>query len=433
MSLLEELKVRWKGSSIPFLVTDDGALSIDELYYDRRVEAIPSGAIVLLEGDFNAHSLSTLISLLDKKCIVAPVTYETRQQHEYFARAITADYIISEGQSEKQAFERPAPNESIQKLRATKHAGLVLFSSGTTGQPKAILHDFEQFLIRFRTPRPPLKTLAFLLFDHIGGLNTIFHALYNGGTVVSLKERTVRNVLATIEDNDVELLPTTPTFMRMLLLSGDIDRLNYTSLKLITYGTERMDQPTLDAVCNRLPSIDVRQTYGMSELGILRVKSRARDSLFMSVGGEGVETRVVNGSLQIKNRYRMLGYLNAPSPFDADGWYNTKDLVDQEGDYIRIIGRDSDQLNVGGLKFMPREVEDVVLSFTGSVITAASLRGVSNPISGQHGELTIEVEDPNFNINEFKQFLRAALPKHMVPLKVRKAAVSVNHRFKKSG
>ena len=43
-------------------------------------------------------------------------------------------------------------------------------------------------------------------------------------------------------------------------------------LRIITYGTERMDQPTLDALCELLPDIDFRQNFGMSELGIVRVK-----------------------------------------------------------------------------------------------------------------------------------------------------------------
>ena len=62
-----------------------------------------------------------------------------------------------------------------------------------------------------------------------------------------------------------------------------------------------MDQPTLDELCKLLPQVDFRQTFGMSELGILRVKSEARDSLFMKIGGEGVETRVVNNVLQIRS------------------------------------------------------------------------------------------------------------------------------------
>ena len=49
---------------------------------------------------------------------------------------------------------------------------------------------------------------------------------------------------------------------------------------------QRMDQPTLSRLVNQFPKVDFRQTYGMSELGILRTKSKASDSLYMSVGGE---------------------------------------------------------------------------------------------------------------------------------------------------
>ena len=64
--------------------------------------------------------------------------------------------------------------------------------------------------------------------------------------------------------------------------------------RIITYGTERMDQPTLDGLCELLPNIEFRQTFGMSELGIVRVKSESSNSLFMKIGGEGVETKVMN-------------------------------------------------------------------------------------------------------------------------------------------
>ena len=55
----------------------------------------------------------------------------------------------------------------------------------------------------------------------------------------------------------------------------------------------------------------------------------------------------------------MLGYLNAHQPFDNDGWYNTKDIVEEDGEYLKIIGRETDVVNVGGLKFMKSEVEEV--------------------------------------------------------------------------
>jgi acyl-CoA synthetase (AMP-forming)/AMP-acid ligase II len=57
----------------------------------------------------------------------------------------------------------------------------------------------------------------------------------------------------------------------------------------------------------------------------------------------------------------MLGYLNAPSPFDAEGWLNTGDAVIVDGEWFRILGRQSDMIIVGGAKVFPAEVESVLL------------------------------------------------------------------------
>ena len=95
---------------------------------------------------------------------------------------------------------------------------------------------------------------------------------------------------------------------------------------------------------------------------MLRSQSRPDGSLWVRVGGDGFETEVRGGVLWIRSQYAMLGYLNAPSNFDADGWFNTQDQVEVDGDYIRILGRVSDIINVGGQKVYPAEVEDVILT-----------------------------------------------------------------------
>ena len=287
------------------------------------------------------------------------------------------------------------------------------------------------FLKRFETPRPTLRTINFLLFDHIGGINTLFHTLFNRGTVIAPKSRNVADVLQTCNDHNVEVLPTTPTFLRMMLMSGLIPNRVPSSLKLITYGTERMDQPTLNELCNLLPHVDFRQTYGMSELGIVRVKSKARDSLFMKIGGEGVETCTINNVLQIRSATKMLGYLNAESPFNSKNWYNTNDVVEEKNGYFRITGRTSEVINVGGLKFMASEVERVALSFHG--VELAKADGKNNPITGQHVELQVQSKN-NYKLSEveLKSFLSSELPNHMVPKRLKITSINVGHRFKRA-
>ncbi len=431
MDLIETLKQRWEQIEYPFLIHSEGQLRFDQITESQATDlsTVRSGDVVALIGDFDPQSILSLLKLIDRHVILVPLTADTREQHDYFFETAMVDVVV-EGNSVKR-IDHSHKNQHLEFLREVNHAGLVLFSTGTTGRPKAILHDLTLFMQRFETPRPTLKTINFLLFDHIGGLNTLLHTLFNKGTVVAPKSRKVEDILSTCREHEIEVLPTTPTFLRMMLMSGLIPEHFPDSLKVVTYGTERMDQPTLDALCASLPNVDFRQTFGMSELGILRVKSEARNSLFMKVGGEGVETRVVENVLEIRSATRMLGYINAESPFDKDGWYNTKDIVEEKNGYYKVTGRTSDVVNVGGLKFMASEVERVALKFPNITLVKAVPK--RNPITGQHVELHVQETAENLvDKNSLTIFLKENLQPHMVPRRIRIKNVTVGHRYKKS-
>ncbi|MCC2957055.1 fatty acid--CoA ligase family protein [Massilia sp. IC2-477] len=431
MKLLEKLGQIWSGVDWPFLIHNGNALRFSEIASQHPVDLaqVKPGDVVALIGDFNPASILTLLRLIDLNVIVVPLTVDTANQHDYFFESALVDVVIEDGRVVRRPHDGSHP--LIDSLRERGHAGLVLFSTGTTGRPKAILHDLTLFLQRFDTPRPTLRTINFLLFDHIGGINTLLHTLFNKGVVVAPEARTVDSVLEVCRKYEVEVLPTTPTFLRLMLISGAVPDKVPGTLKVITYGTERMDQPTLDELCRLLPEVDFRQTFGMSELGIVRVKSAARDSLFMQVGGEGVETRVVDNVLQIRSASRMLGYLNAPSPFDSEGWYDTKDVVEVKDGHYKVVGRVSDVINVGGLKFMASEVERVALEFPNVSLVKAFPK--SNPITGQHVELTVQaVPDTLVDKDALTAYLKSRLQPHMVPKRVRIEAVSVGHRFKRA-
>jgi len=149
----------------------------------------------------------------------------------------------------------------------------------------------------------------------------------------------------------------------------------------------------------------------------------------MKVGGEGVETRVVDSVLQIRSSYSMLGYLNSQSPFDADGWYDTKDVVEVKGGYYKVTGRISDVINVGGLKFMASEIERVILKFPDVIRVKVLAR--TNPITGQHVEVIVQSMNKNVSYkSELIDFLRLEFQPHMMPKRVILAELPVSHRFK---
>ena len=431
MLIVDEIRKIWQDINRPFMIFEGHALDINTVLNapTANLDGIQSGQVVAVIGDFDPVSIATLLNLIDKKCIIVPLTTDTRGDHEYFFAAACVNVVI-EGQH---LTILPPPAERppfLENLVRKGESGLILFSTGTTGRPKAILHNLTKFIARFRTPRPTFKTLNFLLFDHIGGINTLLHTLFNKGEVVCPSTRTVDSILSIINDYQVELLPTSPTFLRMLLMSGAVPEQIPDSLKVITYGTERMDEATLTELCRLLPHVDFRQTFGMSELGILRIKSQARDSLWMKIGGEGVETKIVDNVLQIKAENRMEGYLNAASPFDDQGWYNTKDLVETDGEWIKIIGRTSEVISVGGIKFLPSEIERVALMHED--ISDAKATGVANPITGQHVELILQLK-PGTTMDKSiaKKFLGERLPAHMMPHRIRMGDVPYNHRFKR--
>jgi len=199
----------------------------------------------------------------------------------------------------------------------------------------------------------------------------------------------------------------------MLAISGLHCRYDLSSLRLITYGTEPMPAATLRGLTAIFPNVRFKQTYGLSELGVLPTRSPASDSLWLEIG---CETRVVDGELWIRSNTAMLGYLNQPSPFDEEGWYNTGDAVSVEGRFLRILGRKSDLINVGGEKVYPAEIEDVLLDLDN--VRDATVWRQANPVTGQivAARVTLaEPEDPPAFERRLYEFCRDRLAPHKIP------------------
>jgi acyl-CoA synthetase (AMP-forming)/AMP-acid ligase II len=397
------------------------------------------GSVVVIEGDFSPDAIALFLALAERACVIVPITprhanrtklIETAQAE--FRIQVDADDCVSLSR-----FSSSASHPLYAELRLSGRPGLVLFSSGSTGESKAALHDFIPLLEKFKVRREPLRTISFLLYDHIGGVNTLLHTLANRGCLVTVRDRTPDGVLRTIAKHHVELLPTSPTFLNLVLMSEAYKRHDLGSLRTITYGTEPMPERTLRRLHEILPQVQLKQTYGLSELGIMRAKSKDSTSLWVKIGGEGFATRVVDGILQIKAKSAMLGYLNAPSPFTADGWFDTADAVEVDGEYLRIVGRTSEIINVGGEKVYPVEVENVIQQL--DRVSEVTVYGERNPITGNIVCATITPRDKLDESQQkalsvqIKRHCREQLATYKVPVKVNITEKPQHtYRFKKA-
>jgi long-chain acyl-CoA synthetase len=397
---------------------------------------VTAGSVMAIEGSFSQNACGAFLAAMRLGAVVVPLTPLMRAHRETFLSLAEVSLLIELDSVDAftlTPFDRRATNPLTLKLAQREHPGLVIFSSGSTGAPKAILHDLAAILEKFRTVRQKKSTLTFLLFDHIGGIDTMLNTFGNGGCVVTVAERTPELVAKAIEEHRVHTLPTSPTFLNLFLISGLWQERDLSSLRVIAYGTEPMPQSTLERLHEAFPDVALVQTYGMSELGVLRSRSRDSTSLWIKFTGDEFQTKVVDGILWVKADSAMLGYLNAPDLFDAEGWLNTQDAVEVDGEYLRILGRKSELINVGGQKVYPAEVENLLLQLDN--VAEVAVFGKPHPMMGQIVAARFNLKEPE-PLDLFKRrmnaFCRERLAKFQIPMFVELAETDqFGARFKK--
>ncbi len=423
------------------VVSDDVEYTFSKLY-DEYLNAkvfleennIHKSNIVLINADYNARSIAMMIALIELDTVIVPISLSSKSLDK-FIRISQAEYVIKIDDDIKiNKIEVIVDNPLLADFLKKENSGLILFSSGSTGEPKGILHDLRFLIEKYKKTGKTLKTISFLLFDHIGGFNTMMYSLSNGNMIVTLKDRSPEEICKAIEKYKVELLPTSPTFINLLILSGVYERYDLSSLKIISYGTEPMPELTLKKLHDIFPDIKLKQTYGLSEVGILSTKSLNSDSLWIKLGGDDFKVKIVDDILYIKSQTSMIGYLNAPFPFDEDGWFNTNDKVEQNGTgYIKILGRKSELIVIGGEKVYPSEIENVLISMDG--INDASVFSQPNSITGKAIVAVVSVDKENNNrefIKKIRTFCKNNLESFKRPSTIKLTEDNLyNERFKK--
>jgi len=402
------------------------------------ISHIKQGEVVSILSDYSFESISIFLALYKNKNIIVPITttleneIKDRVEESFTDKIIkikNKNYILENYTSQDK-------HQMIKKLQDENSSGLILFSSGSTGKPKAMIHNFDNLVEHYKNKKEKsLNMILFLMFDHIGGLNTLLNILSMGSTMIIPQNRNADDVCKLLQDYKIRVLPSSPTFLNLLLMNKSNDKYDLSSLRMITYGTEAMPDSLLTRLKDTFPKAKFLQTFGTSETGIANTSSKSSNSTFMKIDDPELEYKIVNNELWLKSKTQVMGYLNSSmDSFTEDGWFKTGDLVETTEDgYIKIIGRNKEVINVGGEKVLPNEVESIILSIP--QIEDAMVYGEKNIITGQTVVCDVvlaEKIEPKEIKKIVRKYCKDKLNSYKIPTKVNIVErTNFSDRFKK--
>lgn len=419
---------------------------IDEVGAALNARGVEPHEPVIVHGDVSFPSIAVLLALAVRRSVAIPIVDLTPELQVSMVTSCQARRLVrigSGGDVGITSLSEQPPDRPLAvygNLVDSGAAGLVLLSSGTTGEPKAILHNFDALIAqklerRAAKGQSAMSILMMLLFDHIGGVNTLLSSILLGRPTIVPMERTPEEVCRLVENYRVRLLPTSPTFLNLILLGHFHELHDLGSLRLITYGTEPMPAELLRRISTALPRARLLQTFGTSETGISTTVSESSQSTRFKIDDPAVQYRIVDGELQLKTRTQFLGYVNQETTtVTEDGWFRTGDLVEHDPDgYLTIMGRLRDVINVGGEKVLPLELESILLS--SPLVEDCAVYGKPNAITGQSVWVDVRTK-PGMSKSDSRQHVIQYLGQHVetfkVPTRVNVVdSLGVSDRFKK--
>ncbi|MBX7491517.1 ANL family adenylate-forming protein [Helicobacter turcicus] len=397
----------------------------------QTLHSIPQGSVVAILGDYSPLYFAYFFALYSKKCIICPLL---TKNIDFDLSEFGIEFILDKTQIQTLNSKKYA---LLEKLKTDKSSGLILFSSGSTGKPKAIVHNLESFL-KFYCDKKynPLRILSVYLPDHIAGIDVMLNALAGGGTLIIPKQRQPQYILSALEQHKIEILPASPTLLRLLLLS-EYKKYALDALKLVIYGSEAMSETLLESLQQALPHVKFKQSFGTSETSAIKTKSHPSKKGFFKILNP---YKIINNELYLKSKTQTLGYLNADnSAFDNEGYFATGDLVEimqSDGEeYLKILGRSKEMINVGGEKVLPQEVENVILEIP--CVKDCLVYGESSAIMGQSVSVKVVLDTKialsNLELKkQIRSFCKDKLATFKIPTKVEIVeSLAMSKRFKK--
>lgn len=297
---------------------------------------------------------------------------------------------------------------------------ILMFTSGTTGRPKAVpmTHDtFGAYILDNVDPADPEveeKNVLTVPLYHVAGIQGMLAAAYGGRTVVLMQQFAVKDWLEIVQDEKADRAMLVPTMIKQIIDDPEFSSFNLSSLSVITYGAAAMPFPVIKKAIELFPGVSFINAFGQTETGSTitmlgpedhiiegteEEKEKKLNRLSSSIGKPlpDVEVMIVDeneapvgpgtvGEIVAMGPRIMSGYWDdeekTKKAFTKDGWLRTSDrgYMDEDG-YIFLAGRADDLIIRGGENISPIEIENVLTSHP--KVEEAAVIGVASEEWGQ--------------------------------------------------
>jgi non-ribosomal peptide synthetase component E (peptide arylation enzyme) len=315
------------------------------------------------------------------------------------------------------------------------------FTSGTTGNPKGVLHCFNTTLCTCETFNRELAvTDRDVMLDYLPvGLNwgymTLVQAAMAGARVVLMERFSADAALELIERERITYIPTAPASIVAMLNSPQLAQRDLSSLRIVITGGASAAVETIKAFQAAVPNAKLIELYGMLETGYHSFTRLTDDPLKVNgtVGRcvDEMGLRIIDddgndvpfgevGEIAAVGPSVHMGYLDNPAAnrdsFTPDGWFRTGDLgqyADKEGN-VRIAGRKKEIINRGGKKYFPREIEELL--YQHPTIVQAAIVGAPDSRLGEKNCLCAIIKPgSSLTLDEVVSFLKGRVADYKLP------------------
>jgi acyl-coenzyme A synthetase/AMP-(fatty) acid ligase len=295
----------------------------------------------------------------------------------------------------------------------------VMFTSGTSGPPKMVVHSLAGLTGAIKpaaADAPPPVWGTFYDIRRYGGLQILLRALFGDGSLaITAPGEPMPAFLTRLAQIGVTHLTGTPSHWRRALMTPQSAALAPAYVRL---SGEIADQPVLDALKARFPGVPVGHAYASTEAG---VGFEVNDGLagfpaaYMGRSGD-VAMRIADGALQLKSARAAGGYVDGRALADDDGFVDTGDMVELNGDRYHFVGRRGGVINVGGLKAHPEEIEAVINAHP--IVRMSRVSARKSPITGAIVAAEVVLAEPGADEAAAREDILAACRERLAPFKV---------------